>query len=99
MTSRERIIATLEGEVPDRIPCDLGSSFVTGITKIAYENLSNYLGRKANETELYDVVQQLAVVDEELLDELEVDVRGLIPNMVRKHPIRLLFSMGCGRRR
>ena len=87
LTSRERVIATLEGEVPDRIPCDLGSSFVTGITQIAYENLSNYLGRKTNVTELYDVVQQLAVVDEELLNELEVDVRGLIPNMVRKHPV------------
>ena len=87
LTSRERVIATLEGEVPDRIPCDLGSSFVTGITKIAYENLSNYLGRKAKKTALCDVVQQLAVVDEELLKELEVDVRGLIPNMVRKHPV------------
>jgi uroporphyrinogen decarboxylase len=87
MTSRERVIATLEGEVPDRIPCDLGSSFVTGITKIAYENLSNYLGRKADETELCDVIQQLAVVDEGLLKELEVDVRGLTPNMVRKRPV------------
>ncbi len=87
MTSRERVIATLEGEVPDRIPFDLGSSFVTGITRIAYENLSNCMGRKANETELCDVIQQLAVVDEGLLNELEVDVRGLIPNMVRKRPV------------
>lgn len=86
MTPRERVLTALERKEPDRLPCDLGSTFVTGITQPAYEKLSNYLGRRVGETELYDVVQQLAVIDEDLLGELEVDVRGLIPNIVRKHP-------------
>ncbi len=84
MTSLERVIKAARGEATDRIPLDLGSSFVTGITKNAYVNLARAMGRDVGEPELYDVVQQLAVVDEEMLQELDVDVRGLIPNMVRK---------------
>ena len=87
MTPRERVIAVLERKAPDRLPCDLGSTFVTGITQTAYERLSKYLGRSEGEIELYDVIQQLAVVDEDLLSELEVDMRGLIPDIVRKHPV------------
>jgi len=86
MNSRERVMAALEHEVPDRIPFDLGSTFVTGITKNAYLRLAEYLGEDTGEVELCDVVQQLAVVKESMLERLEVDVRGVVPNIVRKGP-------------
>lgn len=87
-------MAALEHEVPDRIPFDLGSTFVTGITKNAYLRLAEYLGEDAGEVELCDVVQQLAIVKEGMLERLEVDVRGVAPNIVRKNP--LLERVGGG---
>lgn len=45
MTSRERLIMTLEYKDPDRIPIDLGGA-CTGIEFDAYEDLVNYLGIK-----------------------------------------------------
>jgi len=87
MNSRERILTTLKHKEPDRIPFDLGSTKVTGITKNAYINLVNFLGEKINELEFFDVIQQLVVVKENILKRLKVDTRGLMPNVVRKNPI------------
>lgn len=54
------------------MPIDLGSSTVTGISAIAYNNLKKYLGLKG-ETRVFDVVQQLANVDMKIIDMLGVD--------------------------
>jgi len=86
MNSRERVLKALEHEEPDRIPLDLGSCFVTGIAKDAYLNLLSHLGKDAGEVEFYDVVQQLVVMEDDVLRKFDVDVRGLIPNVVRKYP-------------
>ncbi len=86
MNSLERVIATLEHSEPDRIPFDLGSTFVTGITKNACAALAVSLAEKPGRIELCDAIQQLAVVSESILVKLEVDVRGLVPNIVRKNP-------------
>jgi len=59
MNSRERILTALSHKEPDRVPFDLGSSFVTGITKNAYINLMNYLGIEENKIDFFDTVQQL----------------------------------------
>lgn len=76
----------LNHEEPDRIPIDLGSSFVTGITRNAYVNLMNYLGKSVSRIQFYDTVQQLVCPEEELLRELQIDVRGIVPNIKRKNP-------------
>jgi uroporphyrinogen decarboxylase len=86
MNSRERVLKALEHEEPDRIPLDLGSSNVTGIVRDAYLSLVNYLGEEVGEVEFFDTIQQLVVVEEDILRRLEVDVRGLMPNVVRKNP-------------
>ncbi|MBN1817406.1 MAG: hypothetical protein JW828_08595 [Sedimentisphaerales bacterium] len=85
MTSLERIIQAVSHGQPDHVPLDLGSSFTTGITKNACRRLCASLGFDGN-PELYDVVQQLAVVPEKVLVQIGADVRGLIPNVVRKNP-------------
>lgn len=86
MIPRERVILAVEHKEPDRIPLDLGSTFVTGITKNAYTDLAHSLGIELPKVELLDAVQQLAAVDEQVLAKLQVDVRGLVPNIVRTNP-------------
>jgi uroporphyrinogen decarboxylase len=72
MNSRERLILSLNHKQPDKVPVDLGSSTVTGISAIAYNNLKKYLGYK-NETRVFDVIQQLANVDMNIIDMIGVD--------------------------
>ncbi len=79
MTSRERLLTTLEHREPDRVPLDLASTQVTGIAAIAYRNLRNYLQLPERPTRWADVIQQLALPDVDLLERLEVDTRGLFP--------------------
>ncbi|MBN1125520.1 MAG: hypothetical protein JXA82_10965 [Sedimentisphaerales bacterium] len=85
MTSLERVLQAVSHGQSDHVPLDLGSSFTTGITRNICKRLCASLGFDGN-PELYDVVQQLAVVPEEVLARLGVDVRGLIPNVIRKNP-------------
>jgi len=74
MTSRERILAAIDHRQPDRVPVDLGSTPSSGISAIAYGNLKAHLGLTHGATRVYDVVQQLAQPEEEVLDQFRVDV-------------------------
>ncbi len=86
MNSRDKVLSAIKHKETDKIPLDLGSSFVTGIHKIAYINLMKYLNKNIKDLQFLDTLQQLVFVDESLLKELDVDVRGIIPNIVRKDP-------------
>jgi len=81
MNSRERVIAALNHKIPDRIPFDLGSTCLTSINKFAYINLRKYLNLNINKLEIYDYMQQLPVVEEDLLELLDVDMRGFRLNL------------------
>ncbi|MGD9495386.1 MAG: uroporphyrinogen decarboxylase family protein [Armatimonadota bacterium] len=77
MTSRERVLAALSHKEPDRVPFDLGTTFVTGIHCIAYERLLRGLGLGELEPQpLLDPLQQLATPHEQVLRELGVDTRS-----------------------
>ena len=79
MNGRERVLATLDHREPDRVPFDLGSTQVTGIHTVAYRALRDRLGLPPVRPALCDEVQGLALPDDDLLDRLGVDVRGLFP--------------------
>ncbi len=79
MNSRERVLTTLDHREPDRIPFDLGSTQVTGIHAVAYRRLRAYLGLPPVEPTMCDAVQQLALPDDDVIEYLGVDVRGLFP--------------------
>jgi uroporphyrinogen decarboxylase len=79
MNSRERLLTALNHREPDRIPFDLGSTQVTGIHVVAYRRLRDYLGLPKIEPKLCDVIQQLALPDDDIVEQLGVDVRGLFP--------------------
>lgn len=72
MTSRERIVESINHRQPDKVPVDLAGSTVTGISAIAYNNLKKYIGID-KPTRVFDVVQQLANVDMEIIDKFGVD--------------------------
>ncbi len=73
MTSRERVLAALNHREPDRIPVDLSGHRSSGIAAIAYPKLRAYLGLEPRPIRVYDVVQQLAIVDEDVLERFAVD--------------------------
>ena len=53
MNSRERVLAALDHQEPDRVPIDLGSTVISSIHKKAYVDLKAYLGmpvRKSGRT-------------------------------------------------
>lgn len=73
MTSRERVLTALNHSEPDRIPVDLGGHRSSGISAIAYHRLREYLGLPEKPIRVYDMVQQLAIVDDDVLDLFGVD--------------------------
>ena len=74
MTSRERILTSINHKEPDRVPLDLSATPSSGISAIAYNNLKQHLGINDGHTRIYDVVQQLAQLEDEIIDRFGVDV-------------------------
>lgn len=74
MTSRERVMASVSHKEPDYLPMDLGSNVSTGISGMAYGNLKKYLGITEGHTRIYDVVQQVALPEDQVLDLIGADV-------------------------
>ncbi|MGD0267287.1 MAG: uroporphyrinogen decarboxylase family protein [Candidatus Methylomirabilota bacterium] len=77
MTSRERVMAALDHQEPDRVPIDLGQAVGDGITLAAYRNLLRHLGMNEQTIRTKDRRGQTAQVDEEVLRRFRVDVRGI----------------------
>ncbi len=73
MTPRERVLAALNHEQPDRVPIDLSGHRSSGIAAIAYRKLRAALGLPERTIRVYDPVQQLAIVDEDVLQRFGVD--------------------------
>jgi len=77
MTSRERVLTTLNHKEPDKIPIDFGGMGSTGIMAIAYNRLKQELGLNNRITRMLDITQQLAIPEKEILDLFQVDVVSL----------------------
>ncbi|NLF37339.1 MAG: methyltransferase, partial [Clostridiaceae bacterium] len=74
MNSRERILTSINHKEPDHVPLDLGSTPSSNISAIAYNNLKKHLGINTGHTRIYDVVQQLAQPEDDILQRFGVDV-------------------------
>ena len=85
-TSRERILRALRHEETDRIPIDLGGMASTGIMAIAYTRLKEHLGITKGQTRVFDMEQQLAEVEPEILTRFGVDVIALENSMGETQP-------------
>jgi len=73
MDSRTRILAAMSHKQPDKVPIDFSGHRSSGISAIAYSNLRKYLGLSSKPIRVYDMIQQLAIVDEDVLDLFQVD--------------------------
>jgi len=73
MNSRERVLTSLNHLEPDRVPIDFSGHRSSGIAAMAYARLRDYLGLPKKPIRVYDTVQQLAIVDEDVLQRFGVD--------------------------
>ncbi len=75
LTPRERVRLALDHREPDRIPIDLGGTFVTSVTKAAYLPLRAHLGLPLEDVRISDEVQQLPFLTDDLLERFRADTR------------------------
>lgn len=77
MTSRERVRAALNHQDVDRVPIDFGSTNVSAIHKIAYQNLIKKLDVAHENYPYLERMTRLVVPCEEILTRFQVDTRGV----------------------
>ena len=80
MISRERLIASINHREPDKIPLDIGSIIVAGIQAVIYKKLKDVLEVRSGDIYVYDVIQQLALVEDEVREKLGIDTISIIPD-------------------
>ena len=73
LTHRQRVLTALNHQQPDRVPIDFGGHRSSGIAAMLYPRLRRALGLEPRPIRVYDPIQQLAIVDEDVLDLLGVD--------------------------
>jgi uroporphyrinogen decarboxylase len=78
MTPRERVIAALNHQEPDRVPLDIGGGLSTTLVVEGYENLKKHFGIKSG-TEMLSKMYRLVKLDENVMEKLGSDVRPLNP--------------------
>jgi len=75
MTPRERVLTALSHEEPDRVPIDFAAWRSSGIQAPAYAALRRHLGLGGDRLfRLYDLMQQLAEPELELIERFHGDV-------------------------
>ena len=78
MTSRERVLAVLNHEVPDRVPIIIGVSNATGIKMETYQGIKALEDIQAPDEYIYQWPELgTAKIDESTLQRLHSDVRGV----------------------
>jgi uroporphyrinogen decarboxylase len=91
MNSRERVLTALAHQEPDRVPVDFGSTWITTITILAYEQLKRHFGLESK-TVVMERSQQVCMVDERILERFHVDTRGVfygLPELARNQFVEL----------
>jgi len=79
MTSRERVLKALNHQEPDRVPCDLGATIMSGIMAHALARLREHLGIRGRPPRVYEVFQMLGEVEMDIVERLGVDVLPVEP--------------------
>lgn len=77
MNSRERLIATLNHQTPDRLPIDLGATSQTSINASTLYQFRKALGLDSHRLMITEPSQLLGEVEQDILNLLGVDVVGL----------------------
>jgi len=79
MNGKERVLAALHHEEPDRVPLVIGQTNATGIKMKAYRGLKRLLGVEAPDRYIYDWPELgTALPDEQVLQRLGSDARSVL---------------------
>jgi uroporphyrinogen decarboxylase len=79
LDSRTRVRVALDHREPDRVPRDLGGTRYSGIHARLYPAVRTAFDLPPVEPFVFDVIQQLARIDGDLLDRVGADVRDIEP--------------------
>ncbi|MBN1837917.1 MAG: methyltransferase [Spirochaetales bacterium] len=79
MTSRERVVAALNHQEPDRVPLDLGGTIMSGIMAHPLDRLRRHLGLEHRPVRVYEVFQMLGEVEMDVVERLGIDVLPVEP--------------------
>jgi uroporphyrinogen decarboxylase len=74
MNSRDRILAAFKHQQSDHIPIDFNGHRSSGIMVRPYMRLRKLLGLPPSPLYVYDFIQQLAIVEDDVLDRVGADV-------------------------
>lgn len=89
MNPRERVKNTLNHQEPDRIPIDLGSTWVTTVnSKVHQKLLQNFNINESNQ--ILSLMTQTSIVNEEILKNFDIDFRALRVNKPKKKEIVII---------
>jgi Uroporphyrinogen decarboxylase (URO-D) len=77
MTSKERVLASLNHREPDAVPVDFGSTAVTGIHAAAVAKLRDYYGLERRPVKVYEPYQMLGLIEDDLKGIMGIDVEGI----------------------
>jgi uroporphyrinogen decarboxylase len=79
LTPRERVLASINHEEPDRVPIIIGTSNTTSLKLVAYQRLKKLLGVEKEDQFIYDWPELGTVLpDETILERLHGDARGVL---------------------
>ncbi len=77
MTSRERLIETINHRQPDKVVVDFGGSPVSGISCSTIHKLRQNLGHNSDRVEVQECMQMLGKLDNDMREFTRTDVVGL----------------------
>jgi uroporphyrinogen decarboxylase len=90
LTSRERVLKTINHESPDRIPIDLGATINSSMVKEVYDELKKHLNLPSSETEFMDLTQRSVKIEDVVHHYFATDIRGVVPGKSAKMKIEWL---------
>jgi hypothetical protein len=79
MNCKERVVAALNHQSPDRIPIDFGGTATTGVHVSCVAALRDHYGLEKRLVKVHEPYQMLGWIDDDLKEAMGIDVEGAIP--------------------
>lgn len=79
MTSRERVLTAMDHRQPDRVPVDFGGTATSGMHIRCVAALREYYGLEKRLVKMYEPLQMLGWIDDDLAEALGVDTACIPP--------------------